>query len=263
MTIPFYQVDAFTSELFGGNPAGVCPLEEWPSDETMQQIAAENNLSETAFFVQNNGKFHLRWFTPTVEVELCGHATLAAAHVMFNHLGFEGDTIVFESLSGDLRVIKEGNGDGYTLDFPMDDPEQIDPPRMLMDSLEAESQRVYLGKHDFMVVLGSEREVARLNPNFRLMSNLDIRGVIVTAEGDDCDFVSRFFAPMTGIDEDPVTGSAHTVLTPFWSAELHKDDFTARQISHRGGEINCSLKGNRVLISGKAVTYLTGTINVD
>lgn len=258
MTIPFFQVDAFTSELFGGNPAGVCPLNSWPSDDLMQKVAMENNLSETAFFVQEGDAFRLRWFTPTVEVELCGHATLASAHILFNHLGYKKEKIVFKSASGDLIVRKEKTG--YTLDFPMDDPEQVDPPRMLMDSLEAKSERIYIGKHDFMVVLGSELEVAKLNPNFRLMANLDIRGVIVTAEGDNCDFVSRFFAPMTGIDEDPVTGSAHTVLTPFWSAELHKDEFHAKQLSFRGGDIICSLKGDRVLISGTAVTYLTGTI---
>jgi PhzF family phenazine biosynthesis protein len=260
MTIPFFQVDAFTGELFRGNPAGVCPLQSWPSDEVMQRIAMENNLSETAFFVQEGDKFQLRWFTPTVEVELCGHATLASAHVLFRHLGYEKDSIVFSSQSGDLIVRKE-NG-GYSLDFPADDPEPIDPPRILIDSLEAKSDMVYLGKHDFLVVLGSELEVAKLNPNFRLMANLDIRGVIVTAEGDECDFVSRFFAPMTGIDEDPVTGSAHTVLTPFWATELHKEEFHAKQLSERGGDMHCTLKGDRVLISGSAVTYLTGTIEL-
>jgi predicted PhzF superfamily epimerase YddE/YHI9 len=243
MKIPIYQVDAFTSQRFSGNPAAVCPLENWLTDTQMQKIAMENNLSETAFFVDEGDYFGLRWFTPTVEVDLCGHATLATAHVLFNHLNYAGEEIRFKTKRGMLTVRK--SGDALLMNFPIDEMAETDPPDVLFDGLGKRSDKVFRSD-DYMVVLDSENEVADLKPDFRLLSEVDARGIIVTAPGKEVDFVSRFFGPQSGVDEDPVTGSAHTKLAPYWAKVLGKHKMTARQISERGGELVCELKGDRV-----------------
>jgi PhzF family phenazine biosynthesis protein len=258
MKVPLYQVDAFTDKLFGGNPAAVCPLKEWLPDIVMQKIAAENNLSETAFFVTNQDGFHLRWFTPAVEVPLCGHATLASAHVLFNHLHYPENEIRFHSLSGLLKVKKEG--EWLTLDFPADPPVKVETPSLMEAILKTKPIEVWKGKMRYMVLLSSQSEVESLSPDFSLMIHLDGRGVIVTANGKDADFVSRFFAPRIGINEDPVTGGAHTVLIPYWAKILGKNELIARQVSKRGGYLKCKLNGDRVEMSGNAVSYLVGEI---
>ncbi|MEX0722758.1 MAG: PhzF family phenazine biosynthesis protein [Gracilimonas sp.] len=260
MKLPIYQVDAFTSKLFSGNPAAVVPLEEWLSDEQMQHIAAENNLSETAFFVKEGNSYRLRWFTPTVEVDLCGHATLATAHVLFEELGYSEDEIVFKTESGLLTVKKEG--ESLSMNFPAVEPQQVEGPFVLFQALGiAKTSEVYKSD-DYMVVLNSEKEVAALNPDIRMLSEVEARGIIVTAPGEEVDFVSRFFAPQSGVDEDPVTGSAHTKSTPYWSKKLDKEELKARQISKRGGDLICRMKGDRVEIAGNALTYLKGEITI-
>ncbi len=259
MILKMYQVDAFTKQLFGGNPAAVCILENWLSDSLMQSIAAENNLAETAFAVKNGEQYDIRWFTPAVEVDLCGHATLATAHVLFNHMGYSGSAITFFSnRSGELRVTQEG--DLLTLDFPVDEYTLVPTPVFLAEGLGKMPLETYRGKTDYMAVYSSQREIAELVPDFVTLNRLDGRGVIVTAPGDDCDFVSRFFAPQSGINEDPVTGSAHTTLTPYWAEQLEKTTLTAIQISERQGHLACALKGNRVAIGGHAVTFLSGEL---
>jgi PhzF family phenazine biosynthesis protein len=259
MEIPFYQVDAFTDQLFSGNPAGVCPLKVWIPDEKMQKIATENNLSETAFFVPENEGYRIRWFTPKVEVDLCGHATLASGHVLFNHLNYPAVSVRFESRSGLLIVRKDNNH--IILDFPAATFTRVKPPEILIRALGRKLSEVYCS-NDYLVVFDSEKDIIDLNPDFQLLSQLETRGVIVTARGTNVDFVSRFFAPAIGINEDPVTGSAHTILTPFWAKKLKKSELTASQLSERKGELICKYSGNRVEIYGKAVTYLTGTINI-
>ena len=260
MNISIYQADAFTGELFRGNPAAVCPLDSWLPDATLQAIAAENNLSETAFFIPMGKDFHLRWFTPAIEVDLCGHATLATAHVLYEHLGYREPSINFQSRSGLLSVSRE---DGhYILDFPTDVLEPTLAPKALKEGLQVSPLEVLAGREDFLVVLGSEAEVAALRPDFRLLKQVKGRGVIVTAPGDSVDFVSRCFFPNAGIDEDPVTGSAHTTLTPYWAERLGKQELLARQISRRGGEVKCTMLGERVALAGKAVTYMVGEILV-
>lgn len=259
MKLSLFQADAFTSTMFSGNPAAVCPLDEWISDSLMQQIAAENNLSETAFFVERENHFELRWFTPATEVDLCGHATLATAHIMFEELGYKQKALSFETKSGTLMVEREG--DKLKMDFPTDDMPAVVPPEVLFQGLGVRSDLVF-ATDDYMVVLESEEAVAELNPNFRLLSEVNARGIIVTAPGDKVDFVSRFFAPQCGIDEDPVTGSAHTKLTPYWAQRLGKTELTARQISKRGGDLLCRYKGDRTEILGEAVTYLKGEITI-
>lgn len=258
--LPIYQIDAFTTKLFGGNPAAVCPLESWLEDEVLQNIAAENNLSETAFVVPEGDDFSIRWFTPRMEVDLCGHATLASAHVIFNILGHKADQLVFNSKSGPLKVSSEQ--DLITLDFPEDLSETATPPLDLLESLGVSTQEVYRGKTDFMIVLKDQSSVEKIIPNFRLLAKVAARGIIVTAPGDEVDFVSRFFAPASGINEDPVTGSSHCTLTPYWSERLNKTTLTALQVSARGGQLYCQWKDDRVLISGHAVTYLSGTISI-
>jgi len=260
MTIPFYQIDAFTDRLFGGNPAGVCPLEKWLPDETMQKIAMENNLSETAFFVEEESGFHIRWFTPKVEVNLCGHATLASAHVIFNHLGYKGELVTFSSRSGLLNVTKEG--DLLILDFPSNKPRRAALPDDFVQSLNITPMQCYRGKEDYLLVYKSQQEITALIPDFRRMEKTDARAVIVTAPGEKVDFVSRFFAPRVGVDEDPVTGSAHTVLIPYWAERLGKTEMKALQLSRRGGILFCRLRDERVDIGGKAVTYLKGEISL-
>jgi PhzF family phenazine biosynthesis protein len=259
--ITLYQVDAFTDRVFGGNPAAVCILEEWLDEQLMQDIAAENNLSETAFAVPLNGDYEIRWFTPNSEVDLCGHATLASAHVLFQHNHFPGEKIIFQSMtSGQLAVYREG--DFLTLDFPADTIEQVDAPQNLVDAIGKPPLECYRGRSDYMLLFDTQRDIEEISPNFTQMAGLDIRGIIVTAPGRETDFVSRFFAPKLEINEDPVTGSAHTTLTPFWSERLGKKALNARQLSKRKGDLNCELQGSRVHITGKAVTYLVGEIKI-
>jgi PhzF family phenazine biosynthesis protein len=258
MTLPIYQVDAFSDRLFAGNPAAVVVTESELSVQTMQAVAAENNLAETAFVVAEGERYAIRWFTPTVEVDLCGHATLAAAHLFFEHLGHAGNAITFSSSSGTLHVRKETGL--LWLDFPADTVETIEADALLADALGVRPIEHYEGRNDLMVVFENEEQVASLSPNMALLAKLPVRGVIATAEGGETDFVSRFFAPQSGIPEDPVTGSAHTMLTPYWSKKLGKQQLRARQISPRGGELVCRNLGGRVEIGGKAVTYLAGEI---
>lgn len=258
MTLDIFQVDAFTNSLFSGNPAAVCPLDGWIPDEQMQQIAMENNLSETAFFVKNGDAYHLRWFTPTDEVDLCGHATLASAHVLFEHLGYSGDKITFRTNSGDLLVHqKEAH---LVMDFPSTEGKKVIAPTNLLKALNVSPLEV-LKADDYMVVVEKQEQVEKLDPNIALLGTLKTRGVIVTARGREVDFVSRFFAPAVGVDEDPVTGSTHTLLAPYWAAKLNKKKLQARQLSSRGGTIGCNLRKKRVELSGQAVTFLKGKIS--
>lgn len=260
MELRLYQIDAFADRLFGGNPAAVCPLDAWLPDEVMQQIAAENNLAETAFYVRTDRGFHIRWFTPTVEVDLCGHATLASAYVAFNYDRCPGDVVEFASKSGPLKVKREG--ELLVLDFPADRVEPVSVPLLLIEALGREPIETYKGKTDYLVVYGVEEHVATLQPDFVDLAMIPARGIIVTAPGRQVDFVSRFFGPQVGVPEDPVTGSAHTTLTPYWSARLGKSELTAMQLSRRQGRLNCRQVGSRVEIAGRAVPYLQGTITV-
>lgn len=255
-----YQIDAFTNELFKGNPAAVVPLETWLADDTMQAIAAENNLAETAFFVALEDGYQLRWFTPGIEVDLCGHATLAAAHALFEHLGYDEQQIIFHTRSGPLYVIKSENG--YRLDFPADVPQRVSPPEALVRGLGVVPFEVLRGKDDYLAIFPDEATIRDLKPDFRTLMELNGRGVIASAPGDEVDFVSRCFYPNAAIDEDPVTGSAHTLMTPYWASRLNKQALVARQISARGGTLLCTLEGERVFLEGNAVTYLEGTFNI-
>lgn len=260
MMISYFEVHAFTSELFAGNPAGVCLLpNEWLPDDLMQRIAAENNLPETAFIIERENHFDLRWMTPTLEVDLCGHATLASAHVLFNHLERKGNAIKFQCRSGELRV--ERKQDRLVLDFPTQPASECESPKKLGEGLRAPPKSVLKGR-DYFAVFDREAEVAAIKPDFEILKQLDTQGVIVTAPGTDCDFVSRYFAPAAGIPEDPVTGSTHCALIPFWSKRLGKRELHARQISKRGGELFCEDRGERVGIGGNAVTYAEGKLHV-
>jgi PhzF family phenazine biosynthesis protein len=259
MTIPIYQADAFTDKLFGGNPAAVCPLTEWLPAETMQKIAVENNLAETAFFVKTAEGYDLRWFTPELEIDLCGHATLASAHIIFTELGCDKDAIHFKTQkAGVLKVTRDG--DKYTLDFPSRPPEPAPMPPYLLEALGGRQPLEIYKSRDYFLVYQTEKEVADIDPNFSLLAKVQTLGVIVTAAGNEVDFVSRFFCPAAGILEDPVTGSAHCNLIPYWANKLGKNKLHALQISARQGELWCENKGDRVLMSGKAVTYLKGEI---
>ena len=258
--ILFFEVHSFTKNIFHGNPAGICPLDRWIDDDSMQRIASENNLSETAFFVPKEDHYELRWFTPTVEVDLCGHATLATAYVLFDHLGQEGDTIVFHTRSGELTVWKDN--DFLIMDFPSLPPESTDIPEHMIAGLRCEIENISKAR-DYLIVLVSEEEVRKLQPDFSELDKIDCEGIIVTAPGDEVDFVSRFFAPRMGIAEDPVTGSAHSTLTPYWAERLGKKRLTARQVSERGGDLWCKLMGDRVQIAGHAVLYVKGFLNWD
>ena len=258
MEIPIYQVDAFTSRVFSGNPAAVCPMKEWPDDEILQSIAAENNLSETAFFVNKNGRYHLRWFTPKTEVDLCGHATLATAFVIFNFVDTSLGSVTFDTASGKLTVGRESNG-LLSMDFPSRRANSCSIPEELIKGLGRKPLEVFLSR-DYLVVYGSEEEVTAINPDMALLKNLDSLGVIITAPGKAADFVSRFFAPKVGVPEDPVTGSAHCTLIPYWSERLKKRRLRAVQLSSRGGELHCEDMGNRVKIGGQAALYMKGTI---
>ncbi|MCW5979317.1 MAG: PhzF family phenazine biosynthesis protein [Bryobacteraceae bacterium] len=259
MTIPLYQVDAFTSRLFGGNPAAVCPLEQWLPDHQLQAIAAENNLSETAFFVPAGERYGLRWFTPYCEVDLCGHATLATAFVIFNELRPNRDVLAFDTRSGELAVRRDGAL--LAMDFPSIPPVPCEPPAGLLEALGGEPLETLRGKYH-LVVYGDEGEVRALTPNMAALAAIENCAVIVSAHGDEVDFVSRFFAPGYGIAEDPVTGSAHCTLVPFYAQRQCKNEFRALQVSARGGELVCELRGDRVLIAGQAVLYLRGAIEV-
>jgi len=259
MLYPIYQVDAFTSVLFKGNPAAVIPLEQWLPDHIMQSIAAENNLSETAFIIPEGDIFHIRWMTPVCEVDLCGHATLAAAWVLWNELGYQDPLLTFNSRSGLLHVSK--NGDWLELDFPAQKPQQIDKlPQGMEEAIGSKILSVVKGTTDYLLELENEEAVKTLTPDFKSMSGVKARGIIITAPGSgNIDFVSRFFAPAFGIDEDPVTGSAHTLLVPYWAGKTGKKLFHALQVSKRGGELKCVLEGDRVKIAGQAKLFLKGT----
>ncbi len=255
-----YQIDAFANRIFEGNPAAVCPLEEWLDDELMQNIAIENNLSETAFFVKkDDGNYSIRWFTPNSEVDLCGHATLASAYLIFDILKTEENEVRFDSRSGELIVTKEG--ELITLNFPVRIVEKKEAPDSLLEAMGLEPGEVYFNK-SFLFVYKSEDEVRSIAPDFNKMLETKTHGVIVTAPGKNCDFVSRFFVPDVGVNEDPVTGYAHTILTPFWSKKLGRKKLKAFQASKRGGELFCEDLGERVKISGKAKLYMVGEIEL-
>lgn len=258
--LEFFQVDAFADRVFKGNPAAVCPLDTWLEDSTLQNIAAENNLAETAFFVPENDGFHIRWFTPKIEVDLCGHATLASAHVLFELLGFKKDVLSFQSRSGVLSVTK--NKEWYTLNFPADRVTKIEFNQVLKACFDIKPIEAYRGSTDLMLVFEDQHDIEAIKPDFGKITECRARGIIITSKGNTTDFVSRFFAPAVGINEDPVTGSAHTTLTPYWSARLGKQDLTAMQLSTRGGFLKCTLLKERVLISGQAVLFLRGEISI-
>lgn len=258
--IKIYKVDAFTDKLFSGNPAGVCLLDKWLPDETMQNIAFENNLAETAFVLVGKDTFEIRWFTPLVEVDLCGHATLASAKIIFDYTEFYGDEVTFIShRSGILTVRRESKG--FTLVFPVDSYTKVtEIPDEVFQGLKTRPLEVYKGKTDYLCVFGLQSDISDMVPDLTIIGKLDGRGVIVTAPGDTVDFVSRFFAPQSGIPEDPVTGSAHTTLTPYWVQKLNRNPLSAEQISKRGGKLQCKLDDDKVEITGNAIVFLEGEI---
>jgi len=259
MKLPLFQLDAFAGRVFGGNPAAVCPLQDWLDADLLQAIAAENNLSETAFFVRGPAGIELRWFTPGTEVDLCGHATLATAALILDRLGPERDAVAFETRSG--RLLVERDGEGFAMDFPADPPAPVEPCAGLVAALGAEPEEVLAGR-DYLVRLSDAGRVRRLAPDLAALCRIDRRGVIVTAPGEQHDFVSRFFAPGAGVPEDPVTGSAHCALTPYWSRRLGKRELRAFQVSARGGEVLCTDLGERVRLWGRCVFYLEGQITI-
>jgi len=262
MTLDIYQIDAFTTEVFHGNPAAVCPLDEWLSFDQMLNIAKENNLAETAYFVhKQDNRFHLRWFTPEIEMDLCGHATLATAYVITQCLNFDFETIIFETLSGDLIV--NTSGELLEMDFPSRPATPSELPIIIKDALNIAPKKVFKAR-DYLLLYDSEEDLLNLEVNAVTLEqiNLDPGGIIVTAKGNTSDFVSRFFTPGAAVFEDPVTGSAHCTLVPFWAERLHKTNLHARQVSYRGGDLYCTLKNNRVLIRGSAVKYLQGQIDI-
>lgn len=259
MTLRIYQVDAFHYQVFGGNPAAVIPLATWLSDEQLQAIANENNLSETAFFLpEEDGVMPLRWFTPNKEVRLCGHATLATAHVLFQEIGYTRKRISFSTKSGILHVDKQEKG--YQMDFPADIGDVKDVLPFYQQITGTYVQAAIVGKDDLLLIVANEQIVTQLQPDQAKIAELDYRGVIVSAPGDKVDFVSRCFYPNYGIAEDPVTGSAHTLMTPYWAKRLMKNKLNAWQISQRKGILQLEYQGDRVLLSGQAVTYLRGEI---
>jgi len=259
MELSLYQIDAFANNPFEGNPAAICPLEEWLTDELMQAIANENNLSETAFFVERNNHFHIRWFTPTHEVDLCGHATLASAYVIFNLLGYTKNEILFNSKSGLLKVTR--SDDWLVMDFPSHPPAKCDTPQAILNAF-ADTPLECLCAYDYIVVFEDENNVVNAKPDLSQLALLDLRGVIITSLSSQYDFIARCFAPNYGIDEDPVTGSAFTQLVPYWFIRLGKTHFFAKQVSKRGGEVTGVYAGDRVEISGKAVMYMQATIKI-
>jgi len=259
MKIPIYQIDAFTNEVFRGNPAAVCPLDHWLEDSQLQAIAAENNLAETAFVVRREGVRELRWFTPTVEVELCGHATLAAGFLLLDVLHEEAESVRFLTRSGELVVSRAK--DGFALDLPSLPAGECEPPQALLDGLDRRPVEILAAKN-YLCVFEREDDVRNLAPDFAQLAHCDPYAVIVTAPGEKVDFVSRFFAPAHGINEDPVTGSAHCTLAPYWSRRLGKQRLHARQISKRGGDLVCEPRGDRVVLEGSCVLVLEGTIHL-
>ncbi len=264
MKINIYQVDAFTDRLFSGNPAAVCITDNRLSVDVMQSIAFENNLAETSFLVPAGKDFEIRWFTPKAEVDLCGHATLASAFVIFNLLGYPGAVIRFHSrVSGLLSVERES--DMLFLDFPTDKLEMSSGEKInvIEKCIGIRPLELFKGKSDYLAVIDSERSLKALVPDLKRISELDSRGLIVTSKGDSVDFVSRFFAPQLGVNEDPVTGSAHTTLIPFWSKKLFKDRMIANQLSERGGQLVCEFRDDRCRIGGKACLFLTGELNLE
>ena len=262
MTLKIYQIDAFTDKLFAGNPAAVCPLNLWLPDELLQKIATENNLSETAFYIKKDDAYHIRWFTPNVEVDLCGHATLATAFVLFHFENHTQNEIHFHSLrSGKLTVRK--NDDLLTLNFPADVIEEIPISEALTACFDRTPIAAFKGKTDYMLVFDNEAQIENIKPDLRKIGALPVRGVIVTAKGKQVDFVSRFFGPQSGVDEDPVTGSAHTTLTPYWAEKSGKKSLNAIQLSPRRGYLQCEYLNERVEISGQARAYMKGEITVE
>ncbi|MFT5612630.1 MAG: PhzF family phenazine biosynthesis protein [Polaribacter sp.] len=259
MKLNIYQIDAFANNVFEGNPAAVIALTEWLDDSLMQSIAAENNLAETAFFVKEEAGFRIRWFTPAVEVDLCGHATLASAYVLYQKLAYKGASLTFNSRSGPLTISQDAGR--YVMDFPTQACQPCEVPNGLVEALACEVNTCF-NNEDYLVVLDTEQELLNLQPDFSRLAELDLRGVIVTAPSLKYDFVSRFFAPNVGINEDPVTGSAFTKLIPYWAQRLGKDMLSAKQVSQRGGEVFCQMRGDRVLIAGSAVSYLQGCIEI-
>jgi PhzF family phenazine biosynthesis protein len=260
MTFNFYHIDAFTSELFKGNPAGVCILgDKWLPDSVMQNIAFENNLSETAFLINKDGEYHIRWFTPTVEVDLCGHATFATFYALSQHEGFKGDSIRFQSASGELRASK--NGDLITIDLPA---ATLTPEKYKWDfeCFDSHPVEVYSANDEYMFIYEREEQVANIKYDLDNISKVDSEGIIVTAPGGKADFVSRYFGPNCGIPEDPVTGSAHTILMPYWTKRLGRNSLEAVQMSPRTGRLSCELKDDRVLLSGHGVTFIQGQISL-
>ena len=256
-----YQVDAFANKLFSGNPAAVVILESPLKDDVMQSIAAENNLSETAFVSINESRFSIRWFTPSIEVDLCGHATLASARILFEYYPtLAGKEINFDSKSGNLKVTKDGRG--LCLNFPADYPIEVESNSLFFEILGIEPLKLLRGKDDYLAVFSNQQQVEEIQPKFSPLKKLDARGLVISAPGDEVDFVSRCFYPEAGIEEDPVTGSAHTMLTPYWATQLNKNELDAHQLSKRGGKLNCSLANERVLISGDSVIYFEGTISI-
>jgi len=261
INLPLYQVDAFAETPFSGNPAAVVLLPNWIETETMQNIAMENNLSETAFLVSCDLYFEIRYFTPYTEVELCGHATLASAYVLFHIFHLPHQTLFLKTMKrGDLSVTKKD--ELLILDFPTDQYKKTEIPSEVVEALNVKPVEAYWGLNDLMLVCETEEEIKQLEPNFELLKKVKSRGILVTAPGNEVDFVSRFFAPQVGINEDPVTGSAHTTLIPYWSNRLGKTTLLARQLSQRGGTIYCEMKGDRVKIGGKAIHYLSGEISL-
>ena len=264
MRINIYQIDAFTDQLFGGNPAAVCPLVDWLDDEILQNIAIENNLAETAFFVQSSeNRFHLRWFTPEFEMDLCGHATLASAFVIIEELGNKYNEVLFDTQSGLLTVKKIG--DYYELDFPSRPPKKSSLPKIIRNGQNIQPKEIWKAR-DYLLVYDTEDDIEGIKPNIAILNqiNIDPGGIIVTSKGksENVDFVSRLFTPQATVFEDPVTGSAHCTLVPFWADRINKTELRALQISKRGGELLCQLNKDRVLIKGKAVKYLEGTIEL-
>lgn len=259
MKLSIYQADAFTSELFGGNPAAVCPLDSWLPADLMQKIALENNLSETAFYVRKDDRFEIRWFTPAAEVDLCGHATLASAFILFNHEGYDNYEIIFSTLkSGNLKVTK--SGDLLTLHFPKDHLEKVNPSPELLNAFNIPPSQVFKGKSKYMFVYQNEDEIRNIIPDLKAISSLAPGGIIITARGYEVDFVSRFFAPFLGVNEDPVTGSAHTALIPYWAQVTGKCELSAIQLSARKGFLTCRNKNDSVEMSGQCRLYLKGEI---
>ena len=260
-TLNIYQVDAFASHVFEGNPAAVVPLTTWLPDAILQKIAQENNLSETAFFIRHAEHVDLRWFTPAEEVDLCGHATLATAHVLFEHLAYPNPSISFHTKSGELIV--EKSAAGFAMNFPTSMPQPCTAAQALIDGLTSSQAVSVLADFDYLVVLDSEQAVHDLKPDFSAWNKLDRRGIIVTAKGENSDFVSRCFYPILNVEEDPVTGSAHCILAPYWGQQLNKTSLVGKQISRRSGQVHCQLVGDRVVLSGQCVDYMQGQIFID